>query len=131
MFVIAFAIEIDKYRIMSGKSWFFNRYIFALKDIDGLNQIAKSQFVLESFWVQFHDLPVRYMDRYYGNLIGSTLGNVLEINMEDDTGRRFLRVWIELNLSKPLARVRLLQIKGEIIRIPIQYERLCHFCFNC
>lgn len=47
------------------------------------------------------------MDRFHGDIIEKTIGKVLEIDVEDDDigWGRFLRVMIELNLTKPLARV--------------------------
>jgi hypothetical protein len=43
----------------------------------------------------------------------------------------YLRVRITLDLSKPLAQVRLLKIKGVSTWIAFQYERLPKFCFLC
>lgn len=49
--IITFATKTNKYRVMSGKLWLFDGSLFALKDLDGQHQIAKTQFELESFWV--------------------------------------------------------------------------------
>lgn len=88
-FMITFATETDKYRVVSGKLWsgklwLFNESLFAIKDLDGLSQIEKAQSELESFWVQFHEMPIRYMDRFHGNLIGNTIGKVLEVDTEEN-----------------------------------------------
>lgn len=94
MIIINFATETDKYRVVSGKWCLFDGNLFALKDLDGHCQITKTQFDSESYWVQLHELPVKYMDRFYGTLIGNTIGKVLEFDVEnDDTGwGKFLRV---------------------------------------
>lgn len=72
------------------------------------------------------------MNRVYGNLIGKTIGQVLEIDVEDDDTSfgPFLRVQVKLNLNKPLTRGRSIQVKGENIWIPIKYEKLSPFCFH-
>lgn len=50
---------------------------------------------------------------------------------EDDTGwGHALRVRVEINLTKPLARGMSIIVQGENIWIPIQYEKLTHFYFN-
>lgn len=122
LFIITFTIETGKYKVVSGKSWLFDGYLFALKDLDGDCHITKRHFESKSFKVQLHELPVRYMDCCYGSLIGNTIGKVMDVDMdEDDTGwEKFLRVQVELNLSKPLERVHSLQVKGEKLKIPIQ-----------
>lgn len=126
MFIITLAIETNKFKVMQGKLWLSDGNLFALKDLDRQSQLAKVKFEVESFWVQLHDLPVIYMDKFYGNLIGNKIGKVLEVDVdEDDTGwGKYLRVRIEISLTKPLARVRSLQVKGESLRIPLQYKKL-------
>lgn len=42
MFIITFTTEADKYSVVSGKPWLFDRKLFALKDLDGQSQIAKT-----------------------------------------------------------------------------------------
>lgn len=51
---------------------------------------------------------------------------------EDDVGwRAFLRVRILLDLYKPLARERTIELNGLKYRIPTQYEKLPRFYFTC
>lgn len=51
---------------------------------------------------------------------------------EDDTGSgKFRRFLVELSLSKRLAKVQSLQVKGEKLKVPIQYEKLPCFCLQC
>lgn len=73
------------------------------------------------------------MNLHYGNLIGESFGRVLEVDEDtDDIGwRHFLRVWIEISLSKSLTRGRFLNINGEKQWIPIKYEKLPKVCFIC
>lgn len=57
------------------------------------------------------------MDQFYRKLIGKTVGKVLDINVEaNDRGwGKFLRVQVELNLTKPLAQVWSLQVRGKML----------------
>jgi hypothetical protein len=42
-----------------------------------------------------------------------------------------LRVKIQIDISKPLSRGRILKIQGDPVWIAFQYERLPKFCFHC
>lgn len=76
---------------------------------------------------------MKYMIGFYSNLIGKSLGKVLEEDVdEDDIGwRLFLKFRLEINLEKPLTCGRSLEVKGKSLWIPIKYEKLPHFCFSC
>lgn len=86
MFIITFATKTDKYKVTRGKPWLFDGNLFALKDLDGQNQITKIKFETESLWVQ-HELPIRFMDHFYENLIGKTIGKVLKEYVDNDDTR--------------------------------------------
>lgn len=57
------------------------------------------------------------MNMQYGKLIGKTIEKVAEVDVKaDETGwGHFLRVRIEINLSKLLARGRLIKVKGKTL----------------
>lgn len=63
------------------------------------------------------------MNRKYGELVENTLEKVEDVEVKVDyTGwGRFLRVKVEINLTKPLARGRFITVKDENLWI---YEKL-------
>lgn len=73
------------------------------------------------------------MNKNKGEIVGGTIGRVIEI----DTGDHgigwglFLRVLIEIDIHKPLARGRTINLMVRTYWIPLRYETLPHFCFNC
>ncbi|CAI9780685.1 unnamed protein product [Fraxinus pennsylvanica] len=73
------------------------------------------------------------MSRETGIKLGSSMGNVEDIEVdEDDVGwGSSLRVKIALNLRKPLARGRMVMLEGVKTWVPIQYEKLPWFCIKC
>lgn len=79
------------------------------------------------------NLPLACMNQMIGRRIGSTVDVVEAV----DTGAdgigwgAYLRVKIEIDLAKPLARGRMLKVQGKSKWIAFQYERLLKFCFNC
>lgn len=101
--------------------------------MDGRIQLTKKNFNSELFWFQLHRLPVRYMNRYYGELIGNTIGRVLDVDVDtNDIGwGSFVLVKVELNLPKPLAHSRTILVLGEDLWIHVKYKKLPKFCFGC
>ncbi len=94
---------------------------------------ASLDFDFASFWVRMFHLPLGCMSDIMGSHLGSLVGHVEEVETDvDGIGwGEYLRVRITLDLSKPLAQVRLLKIKGVSTWIAFQYERLPKFCFLC
>lgn len=69
LFIITFSTDSEKQRVVRGKPWLFDNALFALQSLDGSKLLAKTVFDFEHFWIQLHGLPIRYMTRYYGELI--------------------------------------------------------------
>lgn len=74
-----------------------------------------------------------YMNRQHGSLLGNTLGEVEDIEVDTDDTRwgPFLRLRVQINLKKALARRRSLEVRVDKVLIPIRYEKLPRFCFSC
>jgi hypothetical protein len=85
------------------------------------------------FWVRMFHLPLACMNETMGVKIGSSVGEVEEVETDvDGIGwGEYLRVRIKLDIMKPLARGRVLKLNGESSWIEFQYERLPTFCFRC
>lgn len=94
--------------------------MFVMKAFHGYTPLSKMSFDDAVLWVQFHNLPLFGMLRECGERLGSSLGVVEEVEVdEDDVGwGRFLRVKILLNLKKPLARGRTITLQGLKTWIP-------------
>lgn len=131
MFIVTFATEIYKQRVVNGKPWLFDSHLFALQNLEGACQLVETIIDTESFWIQLYDLPFQFMNRRYENLIGDKLGKVLEIDVNDDDTRwgEYLRIRVEINLNKPLTRGRALEFKRKKLWIPLKYEKLSRFYF--
>ncbi|XP_031254340.1 uncharacterized protein LOC116112330 [Pistacia vera] len=72
------------------------------------------------------------MNKDYGVQLASAIGKVLEVEVgENDLGwGSFLRVKVEVELTKPLVRGRILRIGEQKHWIAFKYERLQNFCFK-
>ena len=72
------------------------------------------------------NLLLACMCQKVGYQLGATVRDVedVETNEEGFGWGEFLRVWIKLDLSKPIPRGRKLKIQGETIWVNFKYERL-------
>lgn len=133
LFLVDFVNERDKIRVLEGRPWVFEGNLFAIEDYDGLIPPSKFPFDKAAFWVRMKNLPLACLSLNVGNHIGSSMGVVDEVDV-DEGGMGWgesLRVKITLDLHKPLMRGRMLKINGSSMLITFQYERLPKFCFRC
>jgi hypothetical protein len=98
-----------------------------------LNSPHLLDFGKVSFWIHTYHLPLNCMNREVGRLIGLTVGEVEDIDVVGDGvgWRKILRIWVVIDVDQPLARGRMIQLKGKEIHVGFQYEKLPRFCFGC
>jgi hypothetical protein len=122
-----------KSRVLEGRHWVFEGDLFSVEDFNGTIKPMKMEFENASFWIHMFHLPLACMSETMGVQIGSSVVLVEEVEIEEDGigWSEYLRVRIRLDLSKPLARGRVLKLNGEPSWIAFQYERLPKFCFQC
>jgi hypothetical protein len=133
LFLVEFTDENDKISVLEGRPWVFEGNLFAVEDYDGLTTPSDISFDKAAFWVRMIGLPLACMNLTVGHQIGSSMGKVEEVDV-DDGGMgwgEFLRVKITLDLQKPLMRGRMLKINGSTTLVKFQYEKLPKFCFRC
>jgi hypothetical protein len=73
------------------------------------------------------------MSKEVGFQIGTTMGVAEEVDTDVDGVEwgKYLRVRIKLDLTKPLARGRLINLLGKKVMIAFQYEKLTRYCLDC
>jgi hypothetical protein len=132
-FLIEFANEWDKARIMEGRPWTFDGDLVSLVEFDGLTPLAELEFEKAAFWVRMFNLPLACMSKDMGMRIGSTMGDVEEVEVDEDGvgWGEYLRVRVVLDLTKPLSRGRFLHIRDKEVWIDFKYEKIPRFCFKC
>jgi hypothetical protein len=79
------------------------------------------------------NLPLAFMSKTMGVSLGNSMGVVEEVeSYEFGIGcGEYLCVKICLDISKPLARGRVLNLKELTTWVAFQYEGLPRFCFQC
>ncbi|XP_059428617.1 uncharacterized protein LOC132162401 [Corylus avellana] len=133
LFLIEFTNECDKIRILEGRPWKFDDHLFAIVDYDGVTSPFQLEFDKASFWVRMFELPLSCMGRDAGLKIGASVGEVGDIDVtEEGVGwGEFLRVRIQLNLSKPLSQGRTINLREKSIWIAFQYKKIPWYCYTC
>jgi hypothetical protein len=133
LFLIEFQHDWEKSRILEGRPWTFDGYLISLVEFDGMTPPAELDFDRAAFWVRMSNLPLACMGKDIGMQIGSSVGEVEDIDVLDDGvgWGKFLRVKIVVDLSKPLARGRTITVKNNQFWISFQYEKLPKFCYTC
>ena len=114
LFLIDFENQWDKDRILEGRPWTFDGDLVSLVDFDGVTPPSQLDFDKADFWVRMYDLPLACMSVEVGNQIGATMGEVEEVDVNDEGvgWGKYLRVKILLDLTKPLSRGRMLRMGG-------------------
>lgn len=65
-----------------------------------------------SLWLQLHNMPLGGMNRRVGTRVGNTIGQVEEVDVDEDgvVWGKQLQIKVSMDLSKPLARGRMVTI---------------------
>jgi hypothetical protein len=73
------------------------------------------------------------MGKEVGYQIGATMGTMEEVDIDEEGvgWGKFLQVGIRIDLTKPLARGRVINLLGKQTLIAFQYEKLPKYCFEC
>jgi hypothetical protein len=86
--------KVDLERVLANGPWSFDRHLVLLTRIDDTTPFSIVCFTYASFWVQIHDLPIKFMQKGACEQIGRTLG-ILEQAEDVDEGTHkgsFMRV---------------------------------------
>ena len=70
-------------------------------------------FTKALFWVQVHEIPVRYMTKKIAENLCDTVGEVQKSDdAVDDEGGHFIRVRVSVDVTLPLCRGRLITLEN-------------------
>ena len=91
------------------------------------------RFIKLKFWMQIYGLLIRMLDPKMAIKLGETLGQVTPCeNPNKLVGGDFLRVHVEINVSKPFCQGQRVALDdNEKIYISFKYKKLPNFCYWC
>ena len=123
--------EIDQ--ILKAESWSFDKHLMVLQRYDRETDVLGMQFNRITFWVQVHDIPIRFRTRKVAEKICGTIGTVHEPAEGTATeGDGFIRVRVTIDMSQPLSRGKVISLEsGKELWVSFKYERLSNLCYWC
>lgn len=126
----------DKQVVVENGPWFFdNRLLLFQQPPRGTSKFIDIDFQYASFWVHFHRLPMACFSWKMAIALGSLVGRFEKVDTDDEgmCWGRTLRVRVSIDVKKPLRRVVKLKVgsMGEETLIPVTYEKLMGFCYEC
>lgn len=103
----------DVDRILKNQPWSFDKLLVMLQRYNSDIPVRDLVFKTTLFWVQVHDILVRFMTRKVAEEICDTIGEVQKsIGAIDEEGGHFIRVRVLIDISLPLCRGRLITTKN-------------------
>ncbi|KAK6130151.1 LOW QUALITY PROTEIN: hypothetical protein DH2020_036067 [Rehmannia glutinosa] len=133
LFQFVFASQEDKSKVLGGKSWSFdNQYLLLREWYDNILEHVDS-FTSIGLWLQVWNLPYHWITMETGRKIGLKFESVLDVLIPEtgSSNGRFLKVLVEVDLTKPLLRGTFIKLGGVSCWIDFKYENLQGFCSYC
>lgn len=84
LFLIEFQNVHDMERVKKGRPWTFDRNFSCLMEHEVVLHQRILFFYREMMWIQLHNVPFRGMTRAVGEKIGSLVGEVVEVDVDDE-----------------------------------------------
>ncbi|XP_030958511.1 uncharacterized protein LOC115980404 [Quercus lobata] len=133
LILFSFDSKEDVDRILAAKPWSFDKHIMVILRYNNSAVVNISDMATVSFWVQVHDIPLRFRNKDVAEYIYGAMGFVLQPeNLNDCDGGSFIRVRVALNISLPLCQGRLITLDNDEVHwVSFKYERLPNLCYWC
>ena len=152
-FLFSFREEKGKKKAVDNGPWFFNKSLLVVEDFAPNKTIDDYQFKMIPIWVRLYGIPMGMMDRETGALIGEQIGEVLDMDLDDNgfAFGQFMRIKVRMDITVPLMRGITFDddedeqnqkdkkmVRGENGKmeeqkkmVSFEYEHLPDFCYNC
>ncbi|CAB4286507.1 unnamed protein product [Prunus armeniaca] len=132
-FFFAFNTNLERATILNGGPWLFNGYLLILAEADEKVNLTRIPLVMQEFWIQVKGLPLSFMTRAMGQMIGTALGGyvVTDQSKKVDCLGSYLRIRARIDVTKPLRRSLNLRLDGDLVEVEIRYEKLPITCYHC
>ena len=104
-----------------------------LQSYDKEVDLTEMEFKWVTFWVQVHDIPIRFRNRRVAERIYEAIGKV-NVRPDEIESKRdgFIRIRITIDVSKPLCHGRVISLdSGKELWVSFKYKRLPNICYWC
>ena len=112
-----FEDECDLQRVVEHEPWTYDKHLVIFERVRKNDSISDLRFQFTSFWIQIHDLPIHCLTPEVREAIGGSLGLLLHMTDSEEEGGKcsYLRVRVQIDITKPLNRVRKVWSEGKVI----------------
>ena len=112
--LFSFDYKEDVDRIVAAEPWSFDKNLMVVSRYENETEMVSSNLNTVSFWIQIHDIPLRFRNRGVAEKICEPMGTVMQTeNPNEWDGGSFIRVRVALNISLPLCRGRLITLDNK------------------
>ena len=128
-----FEREMDADKVILGEPWSYDRHLVIFQRFEGSKALKEVEFKYCSFWIQIHEVPFKFLTPETVVEVGEMIGTVSKKRETSEiVGGTFLRVRIEVDITRPLCRGRRVTFEEGVDRwVSFQYEWLPNLCFWC
>ncbi|KAL8529621.1 hypothetical protein ACS0TY_006884 [Phlomoides rotata] len=132
LLIFSFELEEDRDWVIQNLPWHFDNALFVIKPLSRREQPSAISLSLASFWIRVYDLPLVCQTTESVTSIAGRLGTLVSFESHDPNEPvEFIRVKVEIDITKPLRKGLNVRFDGVVMWIPIKYESLPTFCFCC
>ena len=96
--------------ILENEPWSFDKHLMVLQRYDKDTLVEELQFNQTSFWIQVHDIPIRFMNQKVAAGIYSQVGTIIKKSETEGEGGSFIRVRVRVDITIPLSRGRMVSL---------------------
>ncbi|XP_075645354.1 uncharacterized protein LOC142616372 [Castanea sativa] len=123
----------DVDRILANEPWSFDKSLVVLQRYDRNSPIDELSFDKTDFWVQVHNIPIKYKAKSVAKDIFESIGKVhrLDENSEGGGGS-FMRIRVTLDVYQPLCRGCVIKLEeGGKVWVNFKFDHLPNICYWC
>lgn len=135
LFLFSFLQPGGKRRAILEGPWEFGGDLLVVVDFDDTKRLKDLEFTHIPVWIRVFDLPFGLMNAETGRRIGNSVGEVLEVDKDEDelAVGEYLRIKVLIDIRKPLFRgITMEKGKGEEeFWCRFKYEFVPNFCYSC
>lgn len=85
LFIVEFQDVQDLQKVQDGtRPWTFDQNLLCITNYDRRLSPQQIIFNKEPIWVQLHNIPLSMMNHTYGEKIGKIIGEILDIDVDQD-----------------------------------------------
>ena len=98
-------------KVIAVEPWSFNKRLMVLQQYNKEMDVGDMEFSKVTFWVQVHDLPIRFRTKKIAEQLCEAIGEVnTGVDEAEAEGDNYMRVRVNIDISQPLSRGRVVSL---------------------